>query len=431
MFPKPKALFEEAHLKLSLSRLTTTLRHLHTSLVAARRHIDTGISGEEIRGAQVHLMDFARHDWPIFNARVVGETEYTPYNHISVSGVVATGNSVRNTVDFLARLHGEAATGEEFVVFVFGDPDVMLSKLSTLSLYGSWVCEKELGSRGNKFVAYTVARDGVFDVLVHDLEDAVETRFSICPCGLLDRRLADFVVVSARVGFGVHGYSVGFFCDDCVAVTIDCRVNAESEDVLMVLGEYTRVDDVAVVAGLAGVDVDTADDTGCSSLDVDATRLVELVGEDVFVVGQGDDELDHQDTAASYDCAASAPVGVLPANTLILLMQADNVGVDLALTIIVDNDSVEVFNNTKTVTSERKIVGAISGATITKVKGLLSLEGRTSICVGDSHLADGKSVGDTSSIVVNIVNNGTLTRVERDTETPLLPFNQRLIADLE
>ena len=112
-------------------------------------------------------------------------------------------------------------------------------------------------------------------------------------------------------------------------------------------------------------------------------------------------------------------------------MQADNAGVDLALTIIVDNDSVEVFNNTKTVTSERKIVGAISGATITKVKGLLSLEGRTSICVGDSHLADGKSVGDTSSIVVNIVDNGTLTRVERDTETPLLPFNQRLIADLE
>jgi len=431
MFPKLKALFEEGHLKLSLSRLTTTLRHLHTSLVAARWHIDTGISGEEIRGAQVHLMDFARHDWPIFNARVVGETEYTPYNHISISGVVTTGNGVCNTVDFLARLHGEAATGEEFVVFVFSDPDVVLSELSTLSLYGSWVCEEKLCSGRYQLVAYTVAGDGVFDVLVDDLEDAVETGFSICPGGFLDRRFADFVVVSARVGLGVHGYSVGFFCDDCVAVTIDCRINAESEDMLMVLGEYTRVDDVAVVAGLAGVDVDTADDTGCSGLDVDATRLVELVGEDVFVVGQSDDELDDQDTAASYDCAASAPVGVLPANTLILLMQADNVGVDLALTIIVDNDSVEVFDDTKTVTSEREVVGAISGATITKVKGLLSLERRTSICVGDSHLADGKSVGDTSSIVVNIVDNGTLTRVERDTETPLLPFNQRLIADLE
>ena len=68
----------------------------------------------------------------------------------------------------------------------------------------------------------------------------------------------------------------------------------------------------APVGGFAGVDVDDADDAGCARLDVDAAGLVEFEGEDVFVVGERDDELDHELAAASHDCAPGSPVGVLP-----------------------------------------------------------------------------------------------------------------------
>lgn len=66
-------------------------------------------------------------------------------------------------------------------------------------------------------------------------------------------------------------------------MTVDSRVNSHSEDVLVVLREYPRVDDVTIIARLAWVDVDTADDSGRSSLDVDAAALVEFVCKDISV----------------------------------------------------------------------------------------------------------------------------------------------------
>jgi hypothetical protein len=54
--------------------------------------------------------------------------------------------------------------------------------------------------------------------------------------------------------------------------------------------------------------------------------LVEFIGEDVFIVCEGDDELDDELAVARYDCAAGAPVCVFPADAVVLLVEADYVG---------------------------------------------------------------------------------------------------------
>ena len=117
-----------------------------------------------------------------------------------------------------------------------------------------------------------------------------------------------------------------FFLDHSVEMAIDGWIDAESEDVLMVLGQHARTDYVAVIAGLASIDVDRADNTSGTCLNVDATRLIELVGENVLVVGQCDDELHYQLAAACDYRPSSSPVGVFPADAVVLLMKEITLG---------------------------------------------------------------------------------------------------------
>lgn len=81
---------------------------------------------------------------------------------------------------------------------------------------------------------------------------------------------------------------------------------------LMVLSQGTGRHDISVRACLAWVDIHDTDDTCGSCLDANAAGKIELVREDVFVVGQGDDELDDKLTVANDDSAVCAPVCVFP-----------------------------------------------------------------------------------------------------------------------
>lgn len=63
---------------------------------------------------------------------------------------------------------------------------------------------------------------------------------------------------------------------------------------LVVLGEDAAGDYVSVVGRLAWVDVYDGDDAGGADFEGYAAGGVELVGEDVFVVCEGDDELDDE-----------------------------------------------------------------------------------------------------------------------------------------
>lgn len=109
-------------------------------------------------------------------------------------------------------------------------------------------------------------------------------------------------------------------------MAVNGRVDAKAEHVLMVLGKGARTDDVAPV-GRDGtcIDVDDRDDASGTSLDLDAGGLIELEGKDVLVVRECDDKLDDQLAAASGNGTAGAPVGVFPADAVVLLVQADDI----------------------------------------------------------------------------------------------------------
>jgi hypothetical protein len=103
----------------------------------------------------------------------------------------------------------------------------------------------------------------------------------------------------------------------------------------------------------------------------------------------------------------------------------------LRLTIVSNNDSIEVLDHTKTIATKGEIVGTITSTSVTKVEGLLAVEGRASISIRNSHLADAHAVHDAPSIIANIVEDGTLARIEGDAKAPLLPLDERLICDFE
>lgn len=126
-------------------------------------------------------------------------------------------------------------------------------------------------------------------------------------------------------------------------MTVDRRVDAHAENMLMVLSEGAGADDVSPGRCLAGIHVYDGDNACCAGFHDDAGCLVELVVEDVLVVSEGDDELDDEFAAAGHDCATGSPVGVFPADAVVLLVQTDDVLGLLRRTICVCEDTVEVL----------------------------------------------------------------------------------------
>lgn len=139
-------------------------------------------------------------------------------------------------------------------------------------------------------------------------------------------------------------------------------VYAHTKDVLMVLSQGSGVDHVSPWACLALVNVDNRYYAGSAGLNADGTSLVELVlqlevshsveleaegcqthVEDVFVVGERDDELDHQFSPTSGHCTASPPVQMLPPYAIVLLMETDDTFHLFTSAIRADEDPVEVL----------------------------------------------------------------------------------------
>ena len=87
-----------------------------------------------------------------------------------------------------------------------------------------------------------------------------------------------------------------------------------------------------------------AEDAGCASFVLDLAGLVEDEGEDVFVIGDCDDGLDHELAVAGHGSSACAVVGVLPADSIVLLVNANDVVHWHGVTIGVAEDGVEVVD---------------------------------------------------------------------------------------
>jgi hypothetical protein len=132
--------------------------------------------------------------------------------------------------------------------------------------------------------------------------------------------------------------------------------------------------------------------------------------------------LDHKLTHPRHDSTACAPIGVFPTNAIVLFVETYNIRMNSWFAIRTDENCVKILDHTKAVAAEREIIGAVSCTAIAEVESLFAVERWSRVCIWNCHLADTESIHDASPVVVDVVENGTLTRVERDSESPLLPL---------
>lgn len=273
----------------------------------------------------------------------MGQAEYAPHDDVLIENVVVAVSRIRHAVNLILAHQCIAATGVQFVIPEFGDPQVVLSEKSTLRLNAIRVGEEQLSGRRCNLVRDGLAADGVELVGVLDLEHPVVLRHGIKAHRCCDGRLSDLIVVAIGIRSLVHANGKALFLHNGVLLAIDRGVDAHAEDVLMILSEGTWADNVAPWARLAGVNVHNRDDACRAGFDGDAGCLVEFVVEDVLVVGQRDDELDHKLASAGHNGAAGPPVRVLPVDTGILLVEADDVLRFVGGAVSPSEDTVEVL----------------------------------------------------------------------------------------
>jgi hypothetical protein len=273
----------------------------------------------------------------------VGQAKGAPDDDILILDVVASRCCIADSLRFFCALQCEAAAGVELVVLVLRHPEVVLGELGTLGLYTVGICKQQLRRRWHDLVSHRRAADRVKLVSVLDLEDAMSLRVCIDTFRGSDGCLDYLVVVAHRVGLRVHGHRQALFLDHRVLVAVYGRVDSHTEDVLVVLCQGARADDLAVVALLSLVDVHHGDDASGSDLNSDGAGLVEDVVESVLVVCQCNDELEDEFTPPRHHCTASPPVCVLPTNAVILLMQTHDVLGNHSGSVRAGRNSIEIL----------------------------------------------------------------------------------------
>jgi len=104
------------------------------------RNIQRRIRIEEVTWFQCNRDNLRRHNREIFNSRKMGETEGMPYNNVFVLGVFF-GSLCDEGFDSAttAGLVGEFPARIEFAVFVFGEPDGVVSEFGTTGVEGGGI----------------------------------------------------------------------------------------------------------------------------------------------------------------------------------------------------------------------------------------------------------------------------------------------------
>ena len=139
-----------------------------------------------------------------------------------------------------------------------------------------------------------------------------------------------------------HG--VAFFVGQTVRMAVNGGVNTEGEDVLVVSGEDTWVDHSSPRDGDALVNRLSADDSRSADFIGNLASLVEQESQDVLVIRDSDNRLNNQLAVPGYGCAAGAVIGVFPADTVVLLVDADDILHRHGLAVGVGEDSAEIVN---------------------------------------------------------------------------------------
>lgn len=349
----------------TLMMLLTQQCTLVESLLA-RRNIQCRILIEEIHRLQMHLDDLARHDREILDTRDMVDTKLDPDDNILVENVVLAISPCPHTVA-ATGLISVGSAGIELVRSVFCDVDVVVCEFGAFVVEGGRVREHLLEIRRHNFVGNGFVIDGVAYGGGLDFEETIGVAVQVQTGRCSDGGFSDHVACSERVEV-IDWHGVRLVVHQAVLRSFDVGVNAEREDVLVVSGQDARVNNGTPGNVDAFIDRLSGKNTRGADFISEFTGLIEHEGHDVFVVGNGDDALENEFTVARDCGTASTVVCVLPANAVVLFVDADNIGHVDRSTRIISKNAGEVMNRAKAVAAELEVVRHVASADITEIE---------------------------------------------------------------
>lgn len=219
--------------------------------------------------------------------------ERVPDDDVLVPHVLVPRGVVGHAVHLLQALVRPLAAGPEVPVAVARHPDVVLREAGAPPDDRVLAGEEQLRGLRGEFEPDGVARDAVELVLVDDLEDAVLLGGGVGEGRLLEGRFHHPPRVPVRVLLVAFRDGDRVFLDERVRAAVEHRVDAQAEQMLVVLCQDARGDNIAPGAALSFVDQRRRNDARGPRFEFDGPALVEQPGKDVLVVPNGDDILDN------------------------------------------------------------------------------------------------------------------------------------------
>lgn len=400
----------------------------------AGRNIHHRVAGEEVSRAEEKHHRLGRHDGEVLGGREVGHAKGVPEDNVGVvDGGGAVTNPLGDAAGWLARGLGDVfSRGPELVVAVLGDVDGMSGKGGALPDQGALLGHEAGDLSADQLVADGLLAVGVELVGVGNLPGAGGGAVVVRHGLALGHELGALVIetVAVKVLGAADGGLAGdgVVDEDGVVGTVDVGVDAEAEEMLVVVGVDAGVDLSAPALGVLvlehGVGVQ---DTGELDLRGNGAILVEHPGDDVLVVGGGEDLLDDQLAATGDDDGIVTEVAMLEEDAGILLVNADGI-LDGAKTTITGRElGIHVVNGALAVAAKGQAVGHVASTILTLVKSVLAVVGGLGVTVWDDHFGERKSVEDGAdgALVVegDVVEHDAFSVVEADVELPVLPLN--------
>ena len=89
------------------------------------------------------------------------KAKHRPDNDVFVLDIVASCHGIGNATDLLRRLQREATASVKLVIFILGDPEMMLCERRTFVLYAFGIRQQQLGRRRCKLVTHRVTADAI------------------------------------------------------------------------------------------------------------------------------------------------------------------------------------------------------------------------------------------------------------------------------
>lgn len=144
------------------------------------------------------------HHRPVLHPWIMCQAKDVPNDNVLLQYVIVPGCRIMDTVLFKRRLQSISATSVQLIVFVLGDPHMMLSEQGTLGLDAIRIRQQLLRWRWHNLISHWLSTDRILFIQILDLETSIILRCGIQSYGCGDWSIPDFVEVTVGVGTSIY-----------------------------------------------------------------------------------------------------------------------------------------------------------------------------------------------------------------------------------